>query len=539
MKQRAAFKRQLSFIDLTLIGVGSIIGSSWLFASLFAAQVAGPSAFLSWLIGAVASYFIALTLAELGGALPRTGGIVRYPAYSHGPLIGYLNSFMAFIGYSVVAGLEAVAVRSYASGWWPALGEQNPTVLGWVVQAALLSIFFWINFRGVKSLGKVNNVITFIKFAVPLLTIIVLLSFFKAENFSSHGFATSGVSGILSAVSTTGIIFAFMGFQNIVLFSSEVKNPSRVIPQALFSALFLSACIYALLQISFVGAIPAEDLSKGWAALEIASPFVELVTILGIGWLAKLIMADAVISPGGTGNIYLAATARQIYAWSRNGTFFRIFSRVDENSGVPRLALWLAFFMSLFWTLPFPSWQMLVQISSAAGILTFSMLPVAVTAFRRTAPDLKRPFRVRGVNIVAPIAYIVSSLIIYWVGWETLSWLLSLLVMVFALYCAGFRRRFISNIPFSQQLRSTWWFMYYVSGMFILSFAGTFGGIGVLPAPWDAAMVAIHSLVSFYLGVVSATPAPVLLDDEEEVECHAEQISVECPKEDIKTSGVK
>lgn len=517
MVQKGVFKQSLGVIDLVLIGVGSIIGSSWLFAALFAAQVAGPAAWISWIIGAVASFFIALPLAELGSAIPLTGGLVRYPAYSHGPLIGYLMSFLSFIGYSSVSGLEAVAVRTYLSVWWPALGDSTPTVLGWFFQAALLTAFFLLNYWGVKTFGKVNTLITFIKFVVPLITIIVLFAYFQPENFMAHEFAPSGFNGVVAAVSTAGIIFAFLGFQNAVMFSSEVKNPSRTIPIAIFAALMICALIYALLQVSFIGAMPSGLLTNGWAGINMHSPFAELAALLGLGWLVKVLMADAVLSPSGTGNIYLSATARQIFAWSKNGTFFKRFTRVDQQTGVPRAALWLSFFMALFWTLPFPSWQALVQVNSAAGVLVFAMIPIAAASFRRTAPHIQGAFRTKWMGAVAPIAFIVTSFITFWVGWSTISWVITAMIIMGLIYCLFHYSKTVSNVTLSQQVKSTWWLLFYAAGMLLLSYLGTFGGKGILPAPWDQLAVAVLSLISYYWGVATAIPKPVF-DEEEAVD---------------------
>ncbi|HSU78884.1 MAG TPA: amino acid permease, partial [Candidatus Angelobacter sp.] len=150
-------KSKLSLVDLTFIGLGSIVGSGWLFASQKGAATAGPAAWLSWIIGAFAVLLLGFVYAELGGAIPRAGGSVRYPEFSHGPLLGYLSGFASIIAFSSVAGIEVEAVRGYAETWWPALGGTNPTVLGWFVQLLLLLIFFFLNLKSVSLFGKANT----------------------------------------------------------------------------------------------------------------------------------------------------------------------------------------------------------------------------------------------------------------------------------------------------------------------------------------------------------------------------------------------
>ncbi|MCL6593867.1 MAG: APC family permease [Alicyclobacillus sp.] len=197
--EQGRFKKQLTLVDLTFLGLGSIVGSGWLFAAAHVAAQAGPAAWVSWLIGVVAVILLGLVYAELGGALPRAGGTVRYPTYSHGPLIGYLMGFASLIAFSSVAGIEVEATRQYASSWLPFLNRPNsdmPSITGWLVQVALLAIFFAINYRGVKLFGKTNTWLTAFKFVVPVLTVLALLMQCKHANFVVHGFAPYGFSGI-------------------------------------------------------------------------------------------------------------------------------------------------------------------------------------------------------------------------------------------------------------------------------------------------------------------------------------------------------
>jgi amino acid transporter len=191
-QEQGRFRKQISLLDMTLIGVGAIIGSGWLFASGLVASIAGPAGWISWLIGGIALLLLGLVYAELGAAFPRAGGLVRYPAYSHGPLVGYLMSFITVIAFSSIVGIEVLAVRQYATSWWPALSQpdgQSPTVLGWFVQLVLICVFFLLNYWSVGIFAKSNTIITLFKYVVPSLIIVVLLTHLKGANFRVEGFA--------------------------------------------------------------------------------------------------------------------------------------------------------------------------------------------------------------------------------------------------------------------------------------------------------------------------------------------------------------
>jgi len=530
MTGQGKFKKQLSLIDLTFIGLGAIFGSGWLFAASHVSAIAGPAGIFSWLLGGFAVLLLGIVYCELGAALPRAGGVVRYPVYSHGPLLGYLMGFITLIAFSSLVAIEVVASRQYAAAWFPELtkvGSSDPTVLGWFVQFGLLCLFFLLNYRSVKTFAMANNLVSVFKFIVPLLVIGVLFSFFKPANFQMHGFAPFGLSGIEMAVSAGGVIFAYLGLTPIISVASEVKNPQRTIPIALILSVLLSTAIYVLLQTAFLGGIPTEMLANGWAgvAKELALPYRDIALALGVGWLAYLVVADAVISPSGCGNIYMNATPRVIYGWAQTGTFFKIFTRIDEKSGIPRPALWLTFGLSVFWTLPFPSWEALINVVSAALVLSYAVAPVSVAALRRSAPGMPRPFRVKGMNVLGPLSFIIAALIVYWSGWGTVSWLLGLQILMFVIYLLCGRMVPTAHLNLGQQVRSSAWLIGFYALTILLSKLGSFGGIGVLSHPFDTVIVAVCALGIYYWGAATGVPAHLIRLETEDDESEAAESS--------------
>ncbi|MGU7780998.1 APC family permease [Burkholderia sp. PU8-34] len=515
------FKKQLSLTDLTFIGLGAIFGSGWLFAASHVSTIAGPAGIFSWLLGGFAVLLLGIVYCELGAALPRAGGVVRYPVFSHGPLLGYLMGFITLIAFSSLIAIEVVAARQYAAAWFPGLtveGSSDPTTLGWLVQAALLCFFFYLNYSSVKTFAKANNIISIFKFVVPLSVIAVLFTFFKPANLTVHGFAPFGMPGIEMAVSAGGIIFAYLGLTPIVSVASEVRNPQRTIPIALILSILLSTLIYVLLQLAFIGSIPTDMLAGGWHDISKAFtlPYRDIALALGVGWLAVMVVADAMISPSGCGNIYMNATPRVVYGWAKTGTFFKVFTRVDKASGIPRAGLWLTFGLAIFWTLPFPSWEALINIVSAALVLSYAVAPVSVAALRRTAPDLPRPFRASAFGITGPASFVIAALIVYWSGWSTVSWLLGLQIVMFVIYLACRRWVPTAHLSLAEQVRSSAWLIAFYAAMIVLSYFGGFGGTGQLAHPYDTVVVALVALVIYYWGAHTGVPSAKLqLDDDE------------------------
>ncbi|TCM63854.1 aspartate/glutamate:proton symporter (AGT family) [Acinetobacter calcoaceticus] len=518
------FKKQLSLMDLTFIGLGAIFGSGWLFSASHVAAQAGPAGIISWLIGGFAVLILGIVYCELGAALPRAGGIIRYPVFSHGPLQGYLLGSITVIAFSSLIAIEVVAAREYAAAWFPSLtvisdGVRSPSTRGWLFQFALLCFFFALNYYSIKTFAVANNLISILKFAVPILVIVALLYHFKPANFTATEFAPMGARGVEGAVSAGGIIFAYLGLTPIISVASEVKRPQFTIPFALILSIVLATVIYVTLQIAFLGAVPTDMLANGWQGINehFPLPYRDIAMILGLGWLALFVVSDAIISPSGCGNIYMAATPRVIYAWSNSNTFFKIFSRVHQKSGIPRYALWLTFALSIFWTLPFPSWEKMITVVSAALVLSYAIAPVTVGALRRNAPDLERPFYVKGFAVLGPLSFTIASFILYWSGWNVISWLLGSQIILFILYIVFSRFVPTHEVSLAQQIKSSAWLITYYLLIILASYLGTFGegASHLITEPFDNIVVMIIALICYYWGTHTGLPKALIKNDDE------------------------
>src|SRR5450432_3043668 len=228
MANEHAVRREVFAVALMFTGLGSIIGSGWLFGAWRAAQLAGPGAIYAWIIGAVVILFVALTYAELGAMFPESGGAVRYGHYSHGSLVRFVAGWAAWIAIVSVIPVEAEASVQYMSSWpwtWAqqlyvhaANGQGELTLPGLSISAVLIVVYFLVNFWSVKVFADTNSAITFFKLIVPAATAVALMcTGFHWENFrvGVHGEAHVGnLAAILTAVATSGIIFSYNGFQS-------------------------------------------------------------------------------------------------------------------------------------------------------------------------------------------------------------------------------------------------------------------------------------------------------------------------------------
>src|ERR1700724_249687 len=244
MSNESAIRREVGTVALMFTGLGSIIGSGWLFGAWRAAQLAGPGAVYAWIIGAVVILFVAFTYAELGAMFPESGGSVRYGHYSHGTLVGFVAGWAAWIAIVSTIPVEAEASVQYMASWpWPWAqdlyfhlpdGNGELTAPGLAIAAVLVIIYFLLNFWSVKLFAHSNTAITTFKFIVPAATGLALIAAgFHRQNFSigAHGEPNSAnFAAVLTAVATAGIVFSFNGFQSPVNLAGEARNPARSIP---------------------------------------------------------------------------------------------------------------------------------------------------------------------------------------------------------------------------------------------------------------------------------------------------------------------
>lgn len=508
-----ALKRELGLIDLTFASLGGIIGSGWIFASLTASGAAGPAAIISWIIGGVAVLLIGLVYTELGSMLPEAGGVARYPQYSHGSLVSWLMGWAAWLTYVTVAPAEALAITQVLSGSIKGLYTPAGVVsfTGYLVAAFFSVVFFVINYFGVTWFRRVNTTLTWFKLVIPAGTALILMvtaaHFSNLSNAATGGFMPFHISGALTAVGTSGILFSLLGFRQAIDMAGEAKNPQRDVPRAVILAVVLGIIVYVLLQLALLVGVPTADLAKyGWANLSKDTlfgslPFAGIATVAGLGWLAALLNIDGVVSPGGTGVVYTASTSRLVFALAENGYLPPGLTKLHKKFSVPANALWINLVAGLISIGPFPAWSKIIGFVSITGFFAYAIGPVALMVLRRTASHLPRPVKLGNAGVITLLAFVVGSLIIYWASWSANKYALGAIALGVVIYLVMYLRGGAK----AQEVKSGIWLVGYLVVMGLISFLGssTFGGKNVLPAPWDTIVIVIASVAFYYWGIAS------------------------------------
>lgn len=503
-------KREIGLIGLTFVAISGMIGSGWLFAPLQASQYAGPASLISWGIGAIAMLLLAVTFAEISAMLPVPGGIARVPQFSHGNVVSIAMGWSAWVGYNTTAPIEVEAMMHYLAphaSWLYVGANQDLSAWGVAICTALLLVFTIINAIGVKFFAYLNSTLTWAKLGIPLILAgMIIATIFDRGNFTNvatGGFAPYGIQGILAAVSSGGVIFAFIGFRHAIDMAGEAKNPKFTIPAALILAVAIAFVLYTLLQTAFIGAVQPGELAGGWSKLSLGhelGPMAAIASAIGMLWLVSLLNVGAVTSTFAAGLVSSGSNGRLALALAQNGMFPRLFLEIS-NRGVPLRALLLNFVVSslFFIIMPFSE---IIALNGAAIVLSFIVGPIAVVALRSLLPNHARSFKVPAVTLTAGAAFVVATLVVYWSGWDTI-WRLGLALVAGFIWFAVGRWGVSRENKMDLDLREAIWLVPYLAGIAVVSLLGHFGnGLGIIPFGWDQLLIVILAIGSFRYALV-------------------------------------
>lgn len=503
------FQKELSWFSLLTMSLGTVIGSGWLILPAVVAARAGPASILAWIFGGLIVMAVALVYAELGAAWPAAGAVALYPRLSHGSFTGHLAGWAAFISYAIIPPAEAVAVTRYAGSFFPALtapGESLST-LGLAVATAILAIIGFLNYVGVRYLGIFQNWVTILKY-IPIILFIggAAIFAFHVKNLTGFGgFAPFGGSGIMLGIA--GTVFAYLGFRQALDFGAEARNPGRDLPLAVILTVVIATVTYAFIAMVFVGAINWTALSHygvrlgDWASLaQLPAPIYNLTVAAGLGIIGWLIFVDGIVSPNGPNATNCGSVPRVAYTMAESGSMPRFFLHLDPRYGTPGRGLFACFLLEVFFlVLTTGGYSALVSAINVAFMVGYAIGPVSFGVLRVTQANHPRPFRLAGGNLLAPLAFVLSSLLLYWSQWPFTGETLAVLLVGVLIYLAYMWRGSVDRAT----LGFGSWLVVYLIAMAVLSYLGSknFGGINVLRDGWDMAAVSLVSLAIYYWGI--------------------------------------
>lgn len=409
--QAGGLKRVLGPLDLTMLGIGAIVGTGIFVLTGTGALTAGPALSLSFVIAALACCFAALSYAEFSSAIPVSGSIYTYAYATLGELVAWMIGWDLMLEYGLATSAVSVGWSGYFQSLAAGFGLHLPVVLT-AAPGAVAGVETWFNLpaflimlvitfllsMGVRESARINNLMVAVKVGVVLLFIGVGAFHVKPANWQP--FMPFGLPGVFSAAAL--VFFAFIGFDAVTSAAEEVKNPRRDLPIGIIGSLAVCTLLYVAVSSIMTGIVPFAEFAGVDHPVSLALQFA------GENWVAGFVDLGAILGMTTVILVMAYGQTRIIFAMSRDGLLPSRLSRIHPRFSTPFLCTWLVgiVFALIGALVPLGILAELINIGTLAA---FSLISVAVLVLRRTRPDLHRTFRCPGVPYV-PVAAVAMCL---------------------------------------------------------------------------------------------------------------------------------
>lgn len=370
----AELKRVLGLPMLTFYGTGMILGAGIYTVIGKAAGLAGESVWLSMILAAISAALSALSYAELSSMFPSVGGVYVYLGEAFPKSKWIANSIGLMMTFSGMATSAAVALAF--AGYMHQFVAISPAVIAFF----LLIIFTGINILGIEETSWMNVLFTVIEVSGLLVFI------YLGMNTPSFGNAISASPTLATITGSALIIFAYFGFENMVNFAEETKNPEKTLPRAILLSICITTVIYVLVAFAAISLLPIDQLAQSKAPLSDAVFPISSKLAGALGGIALFATANTVL-------IALATTSRVLYGMAKNHAVPQVFAKVHKTKQTPWFSdVVICFFAILL--LPLGRVEILASISSFAIMIAFLAVHVTLIVLRIQRPEQKRPFSV-------------------------------------------------------------------------------------------------------------------------------------------------
>ncbi len=369
-------KRHMGLFQLTMYGVGLILGAGIYVLIGEAAGFAGNSVWISFLLGVVAAMFAGLSYAELTALFPRAAA--EYTFVKH----AFKSRFIGFIiGWlTAITSMITAATVSLGFGGYFAEFIDIPITISAILLIGGLS---FVNFIGIKHSAWMNVVFALVTAAGLALIIIIGITYDAPEPIDYFD-APNGITGIVFAFVL--IFFAFIGFEDMANVAEEVKRPKKTLPRAIILSVIITGIIYVLVALSVVRVVNWEELGLSLAPLaDVAN------TSLGASGGVTLSVI-ALFATASTVLITLVAGARILYGMGKSGSLPSFLSIVHSKTHTPWIAV-IGIFLTSFAFAFIGDIVIVASIVVFAVVITFAMINLSVILLRYVEPELERPFK--------------------------------------------------------------------------------------------------------------------------------------------------
>jgi basic amino acid/polyamine antiporter, APA family len=406
-------KRTLTGLDLTMLGIGAVIGTG-IFAAIGTATAgnadrpaAGPAIILSFILTAVACIFCALCYAEFAAMIPVAGSAYTYAYATLGEMVawiigwdliieyavgniavaiswsGYCNDVLTYLGHPIPAWLRTDLRTALHT---PEIVAGAPHVLGVPLifnlpAVAIVALVTWVLVIGVKESAIFNNVIVGLKLVILGLFIWVGWSAIHPENFKP--FLPNGFAGVQAGAAI--IFFSFIGFDAVSTAAEETRNPKRDIPIGIIGSLIICTLIYVAVAAVLVGVMPYTEMG-------VADPLAKALTFIHEDRAAAMLSFGAVVAMTAVLLVFQLGQPRIFFSMSRDGLLPKLFAAIHPRYRTPHVTtIWTGVFVAFF--AAFASLDEIIELTNIGTLFAFVLVCAGIMILRHTDPDRRRPFK--------------------------------------------------------------------------------------------------------------------------------------------------
>lgn len=455
-------KKSLTSWGLIALGIGAIIGAGlFVRTAAAAAQNAGPSVTIGFIIAAIGCALAGLCYAELSSSIPISGSAYTYTYATMGELLAWIIGWDLILEYAVGAATVGIAWSEYLNHFLVEIIGVSPIPYQWchspfqtsvdgvsgIINLPALFIVTAISLllmRGIQESAFVNNIIVIVKVAIVVLIIALGWYFIDPVNhdpyipsptkYTDHDGITynfGGIMGILGAAGT--VFFAFIGFDAVSTAAQETKNPKKAMPIGIMGSLIICTVLYILFAHVLTGLVPVEffrDPSKGGEASVVAAI---QASMPGYEWLSKSITVAILAGFSSVILVLLLGQSRVFYSMSRDGLLPKVFSEIHPKYKTPfKGNLVILLLVAIF--AGFVPGNVVGHMTSIGTLFAFMLVCAAVIILRKTNPEMPRQFKTPLVPLVPILGIIACGGMIFGLGEENWIRLVIWLIIGFIIY---------------------------------------------------------------------------------------------------------
>jgi APA family basic amino acid/polyamine antiporter len=395
-----ALRRSLSAWDLTLLGIGAIIGTGiFVLTGTAAANQAGPAIMVSYLVAGLACGFAALCYAEFASMIPIAGSAYTYAYATMGELFAWIIGWDLILEYAVGSMTVAIGWSGYMQKLLEGAGIALPVWMTAAPSAAapgaivnlpaviIVLLIMYLLVVGIRESARFNAIMVGVKLAAVLFFIGAGAVYVKPENWSP--FTPYGWSGVMGAAGV--VFFAYIGFDAVSTTAEEAKNPQRDLPIGIIASLVICTTLYLVVAAILSGIVPVVDYKSDQAFLN--APVAFALSLIGQDWAAYLVSAGAVAGITSVLLVMLMSQPRIFFAMSRDGLLPQGISKVHPRFGTPYITTIITCVIVAI-VAGLTQIQTVGEMTSIGTLFAFAIVCGAVLILRVSRPEVHRPFRV-------------------------------------------------------------------------------------------------------------------------------------------------